>query len=530
MFRWVTLVGILILSGGSAAAAPNGILAVVPTERMQPEFRFGYAAPDSAIVWAPSAGAITVEGRKLTAFRPDARYYLLDDLTPEHRPRPGEQARELWSNGQARLIEVVGRPVGPPVFWCTHGLELRFEERSAGARQGFQFQEPPFDDVAGELAALAADMRMVHLRRELERLNRTTRYSFAPELPGVLADVQATLMQAGFDVALEAYQQGFPRQIVATLPGRVVPEEEVVLIAHIDSISPSAFSRAPGMNDNASSCAAWIASAAILARYPGGFARTVRVLLTTGEEQGLVGADAYARAVGARGDAIRVVLNAEMIGNREPGVPQSMEVIHDDHSRAFAETLARCIREFGGLDSSAVSMPWVTNSDHGPFWREGYAGVVVTSDFPLTDPNYHLPTDELQFLDLNQILATGRGMLAAAAYYAGPQTAPAPTPTPNTGFGPPPSFLGGFARTNAQVGVEGPFSVVAVVPPTVDRVDVLAEGVPAGIYLPATADPALFRLDLSTTPAEAGVFLLQLQARDAGGATLAWPYLDVAAQ
>jgi Zn-dependent M28 family amino/carboxypeptidase len=97
--------------------------------------------------------------------------------------------------------------------------------------------------------------------------------------------------------------------VIATLPGGALSNELVLITAHLDNMPTG--SRAPGADDNASGSAAVLTAAGIMSQYC--FDRTIRYILFTGEEQGLLGSAKYAAAAKAAGDNIVGVLNLDMI-------------------------------------------------------------------------------------------------------------------------------------------------------------------------------------------------------------------------
>ena len=117
--------------------------------------------------------------------------------------------------------------------------------------------------------------------------------------------------------------------MVAVQPGALVPDEIVVIGAHYDSYSR--LSPEPGADDNATGVAAVLETARILA--PGEYERTIVYIAFSGEEQGLVGSEAWASDARARGLDIRAVINIDMIGYVAPG---------DAATSTWCPTLRRC--------------------------------------------------------------------------------------------------------------------------------------------------------------------------------------------
>ncbi|MDP8235759.1 MAG: M28 family peptidase [Candidatus Erginobacter occultus] len=115
----------------------------------------------------------------------------------------------------------------------------------------------------------------------------------------------------GLEVAYHEYEYNGNswRNVVAEQPGSVNPEQIYIICAHIDNLPTGPV--APGADDNASGSTAVLAAAGILSDYS--FEYTVRYLLFTGEEQGLIGSYYYVQDVLAAGDFIAGALNFDMI-------------------------------------------------------------------------------------------------------------------------------------------------------------------------------------------------------------------------
>lgn len=105
------------------------------------------------------------------------------------------------------------------------------------------------------------------------------------------------------------------RNIVAVLPGTDASAGSVLLEAHIDSRCDSPCDTAcvaHGMEDNGSGTALVIELARVLSQYQ--FDRSIIFMLTTGEEQGLYGADAMADYCVQNNINVAAVLNNDVIG------------------------------------------------------------------------------------------------------------------------------------------------------------------------------------------------------------------------
>ena len=140
------------------------------------------------------------------------------------------------------------------------------------------------------------------------------------------------------------------RDIFAVLPGTDTSDKSIVIIeGHIDSrdsdVCDTALT-AKGIEDNASGTALVIELARVMSKYS--YKRTIVFLVTIGEEQGLYGAQAFARYANATGIKINGVLNNDVIGgiicghtSSPPSCP-GYEDIDSTHVRLFS---------YGGFNS-----------------------------------------------------------------------------------------------------------------------------------------------------------------------------------
>ncbi|HLP85010.1 MAG TPA: M28 family peptidase, partial [Phycisphaerales bacterium] len=206
--------------------------------------------------------------------------------------------------------------------------------------------------------------------------------------------------------------------VVATLPGVMTQAtHRVYCIAHYDSINADVMNvtdDAPGANDNASGCAVVLACAKALAHTRPD--ASIIFMLTSGEEQGLLGARAHAHKLAATTGVSQVyVLNNDTVGDPGPallreglppidtsrplirmfseGLPKNMTLEtaaslrtlggeHDSPSRQ----LARAISDTA-LNDNAIAKPWsihrpdrfLRGGDHTPFNECRFAAVRFTS-------------------------------------------------------------------------------------------------------------------------------------------------------
>lgn len=146
--------------------------------------------------------------------------------------------------------------------------------------------------------------------------------------------------------------------VVGVVRGSSTPDDIVYVLAHYDSMCADVMdsaSDAPGANDDASGVAAALEVARAVAAHPR--RSTFIVVLTAGEEQGLVGAKYRADHAAKDHEFIRGVLNNDIVGDptspRGGATPQLVRVLSEGLPKdAGAETLA-AIRLVSGESDSA---------------------------------------------------------------------------------------------------------------------------------------------------------------------------------
>lgn len=222
--------------------------------------------------------------------------------------------------------------------------------------------------------------------------------------------------------------------VVATLPGRTVPEEEVILLGHFDSTCNNCGNPAllaPGADDNGSGTAVLVESARRLAAAR--FGRTIRILCVSGEEQGLIGSEAYASRAEGTGQDIVAVFNFDMVGWND----DYLRIFSNDDS-GWLGTIAHSAAATYAPDLTTHHW-WCANcisSDQRSFWDHGFDSIVAIEPWDPPPPNYHKITDVLASLDLPMIANVTRIAVATAATVAGVDTTAAvSTPLARTGAG-----------------------------------------------------------------------------------------------
>jgi len=218
----------------------------------------------------------------------------------------------------------------------------------------------------------------------------STRYSASQGCADAAAYVHGLFSAAGLQTEYQHHTSGYADNIIGTLPGSIEPDKTYIAIGHLDDLPSSG--AAPGADDNASGTAMVTAAAEVMSNYC--FARTIRFLAVTGEEQGLYGSDHYADLAAAQGEDIQAVLNGDMIGWEGDGQPavEDLDVNYNTGSAWLAQAMVDAAAEYQtGIAVNAFLCSSMTYSDHAPFWSNGFSAVCGITDnegFCGEDGNY----------------------------------------------------------------------------------------------------------------------------------------------
>ncbi len=210
------------------------------------------------------------------------------------------------------------------------------------------------------------------------------------------------------------------RNIFAVLPGMDTTDKRIIIFeGHMDSRCEGLCDTAcvaQGVEDNASGTVLVMELARVMSKYS--YNHTLVFLVTIGEEQGLVGADAFSDYVQLNGIPVKVVQNNDIIGgiicgqtSSPPSCP-GLNNIDSTNVRLFSfggfnsahKQLARFIKlEYKEMLLSSVNVPMTVHvmspedrtgrsGDHVPFRQKGYTAMRFTSANEHGDANVTSPT------------------------------------------------------------------------------------------------------------------------------------------
>jgi len=190
---------------------------------------------------------------------------------------------------------------------------------------------------------------------------------------------------------------------VAELPGGVRPKEMVVVGAHLDS-----WDLGTGTTDNGTGSAVVMEAARALQKSGLRTARTIRFILFSGEEQGLVGSRAY---VAAHKDEMPNI-SAALVHDTGTGRVLTISLMRNYQDE---EVMAKVVAPLHSLGLVELSQRWMTGTDHASFLDAGVPGF-----FFIQEPSQYFQTHHSQADTFDQAreadLVQGAQVMATVAY------------------------------------------------------------------------------------------------------------------
>jgi hypothetical protein len=242
-----------------------------------------------------------------------------------------------------------------------------------------------------------------------------TRHSWHDSCAAAADYIKDEFESFGLEVTFHHFRDVYNDNVVGVKRGVGDPNRQVVIGGHYDSITSNQ-EDAPGADDNASGTSCVLECARVVSDYQFDF--TIVFIAFCGEEQGLVGSEAYAAEAATRGDDILAMINVDMIGYIAPADILDLDVIAD----ASSAWLATRIVTLGNL--YVPDLPVVTasrlprgSSDHASFWANGYDAVLFHEDTGNSSPYIHTTNDTIG-LSYNAPALAERSVKAAVAIVA----------------------------------------------------------------------------------------------------------------
>jgi hypothetical protein len=206
--------------------------------------------------------------------------------------------------------------------------------------------------------------------------------------------------------------------IVATVVGTVNPDKVIVVGGHYDSIvwnpASSAYTQAPGADDNASGTAATLEQARMIANNP--LDCTVIFIAFGAEELGLYGSWAYANKSAQQNKNIQLMMNYDMIGHIQND--RYVNIYLDNASKPYYQILQNMASQY--TDLTTYQMSNSSGSDSWPFSQVGYN--ILYSEEHTFSTHYHSPSDSIAYVKpeyMQKVVRMGLATLLSVSEYPG---------------------------------------------------------------------------------------------------------------
>jgi len=248
-----------------------------------------------------------------------------------------------------------------------------------------------------------------------------TRYAFADNAGEVAEWIKEKFESYGYtDVIIDSfyYADSWHRDVIATLPGSIHPDNNILIGGHHDSIvhfgediDPMVF--APGADDNASAVAAVLEVARIMKE--SNFSPDLSIKFATfgAEEVGLWGSHYLADKMYNEGTQLRMMLNNDMIANNNASPDEwELDIPTYSGSEYLTEISINLMEEFTTLNyGNSISNS--SSSDSYAFWIRGFpTAYYFEAEF---SPYYHSNLDILDNCDIpycQQVVKLNMSMMA----------------------------------------------------------------------------------------------------------------------
>ena len=432
----------------------GGVLAALPWEQPDPatlqpltkEAWLLYLGQDLALVLLPQgliAAATQIEGLQvIESVSSEPGHYFVMLLEDPARAQFAGKTRVLLRQGHAVLLWTAEEV--PQLTEASrasqHGLvqpvRISLSPKSwpradVGAAEGApapERQRTDFDPLISQMVADVSQTEYVSRWQALDDFE--TRYYNTAANEASANYMYNEFVSFGLEAQFHTYNQsGLRKNVIGILPGLVYPDRVVYITGHFDSTSEDPQNHAPGADDNASGSAAFLEAARVLSNYT--FQYTIKFVGFNGEEQGLVGSDAYVDMIAAAGEDVVACYNFDMISyaGTDPA-PSDLVIYTDAASLSFAQILSDAILEFVPTHvEPVVVQQTLSGSDHYSFWTHGYAAVTGIEDEAWGDdfcPWYHSANDRIERYPQDYPTYNTMAAVAAVAHTAIPVQFTAP--------------------------------------------------------------------------------------------------------
>lgn len=365
-----------------------------------------------------------------------------------------DDAGERVLHRSERQALVTAPPTGAPAA-LAHGRGVRVPR--AAMRPSAQPPSGPPHPLAGDarIQALVNQVSSTNVLGTVQSLSAiTSRRATTTGATTAQNLIQGWMQGFGLTTTLQNFGAQYSRNVIAEIPGTAHPERIVVLGAHYDSTNPAGASApAPGADDNASGTGGIVEAARILSA-GGPYENTLRFVLFSAEEFGIVGSSYAAQQSQAHGEQIVAMLNLDMISYKSSSDVRDVDFATNNTDAALTAQVRQLGATYVTGWASVSGVLTAGTSDHQSYFSQGYPAVFLFEDLTQYSPYIHSANDTYPQSTNDPELAR----MIVQAVVASAATLAVPTCTPPANY-----CVGGVNSLGmvAQMGALGSTSLAA---------------------------------------------------------------------
>jgi Zn-dependent M28 family amino/carboxypeptidase len=265
--------------------------------------------------------------------------------------------------------------------------------------------------------------------------DRMREYQLTPILAGGMGGVTPYHFRWTYNGYLHSLRKGeAPAQtlwrgdasdVVGVIPGGdpALAGEFVFVSAHLDHLGTSAWGTMyPGADDNASGTSALLEVMRLLRQ--ANPRRSIAFLAVSGEEEGLLGSEAYLAHPPLPDRTIKADLNMDMVGRGRKGELHVMPAREDGYVTTLTQNARSVAARHGYTLAAGIEQHW-HDSDHYSFARRSIPSICFNTGL---HADYHQPTDTPDKIDYAKITAVVKIVRDLALKTANDDSAPTVVP------------------------------------------------------------------------------------------------------
>ncbi|MCB5265989.1 MAG: M20/M25/M40 family metallo-hydrolase [Candidatus Cloacimonetes bacterium] len=348
------------------------------------------------------------------------RLYLLADVLPQELPALKAKGRCLQQMGSDLLYASTLDEVNLRAICKSSFVELKRPLSLFSGNLMPDFVAQTRQEI-GELVNQVSADSILFFIQSLQDMG--TRYALADNRLAVATWIKDTFTRFGIDNAhLQEFEfRGTQNNVVAEIPGTEYPDQYIVIGGHHDSITNTTpYVLAPGADDNASGTTAALEIARVLKAANYQPKCSIRFVTFAAEEFGLYGSSHNAQVAQNEGLSIRLMINHDMIANKNPGTTTVRLMPYDGcwQESAHAASMTALYSNLDAIYGDANSH----SSDSFSYWSRQFPVIYFfETDF---SPVYHSDQDLVINIDPAYCAQVIRASLATAVSFANMPSVP----------------------------------------------------------------------------------------------------------